>query len=141
MLIRRTENEITLSGANLGLADLKINLGSFIDKPIELVKASEVAIALDDSQYLLCKTLFNMSCESIDVPAGQTTTDLRPKMNKVGGTSSASSDTPIIINFPLTARPPNTSPIAFPLGTVPRMILAPPSLTSSSTVFCDLLSI
>lgn len=29
----------------------------------------------------------NVSCES--VPAGQPTTDLRPKMNKVGGTSSA----------------------------------------------------
>src|SRR5215469_13537957 len=83
----------------------------------------------------------NVSCESIDVPAGQPTTDLRPEMNKVGGTSSGSSDTPIIINLPLTASPPNTAPIAFPLGTVPRMILAPQSLTSSSTVSCDLLSI
>jgi hypothetical protein len=34
MFIRRTENEITLSGANFGLADLKINLASFSNKPI-----------------------------------------------------------------------------------------------------------
>jgi C4-dicarboxylate-specific signal transduction histidine kinase len=60
MLIKRTRNEITLSGANFGMADIKIDLASFSNKLIELVKATQVAVALDDSQYLMCKELSGM---------------------------------------------------------------------------------
>jgi hypothetical protein len=62
-------------------------------------------------------------------------------MKRCGDISSDSSDAPIMISFPLIARPPNTAVIAFPLEAVPKITLAPPSLTSSSTLFCDLLSI
>jgi hypothetical protein len=57
MLIKRTQNEITISGANAGIGDLKIDIASFSNKLIEVVKASQLAVALDDWQYLLCKTL------------------------------------------------------------------------------------
>src|SRR5215217_1184437 len=49
----------------------------------------------------------------------------------------AHQDPPIMTSFPLTARPPRISVIAFPLGTVASITLAPPSLLSSSTAFCD----
>ncbi|MGC2669146.1 MAG: hypothetical protein WA220_08185 [Candidatus Nitrosopolaris sp.] len=69
----------------------------------------------------------SVSSESIEDPASQPTTDLCPKRKKFGDTSSGSSDAPIMIHFPLTARPPNTVLKAFPPGPVPRMILASPS--------------
>lgn len=51
----------------------------------------------------------SISSPSIEDPASQPTTDLCPKRKKFGDNSSDSSDAPIIISFPLTARPPNTS--------------------------------
>src|SRR4051794_9763925 len=60
MLIKRTGNEITLTGLGAEVGDLKLNIASFSNKLIEFVKAAEVAIALDDSQYLLCITSSNM---------------------------------------------------------------------------------
>jgi hypothetical protein len=65
MLIKRTRNEITLSGANFGMADIKIDLASFSNKLIELVKATQVAVALDDSQYLMCKELSGMKNDEL----------------------------------------------------------------------------
>ena len=50
-----------------------------------------------------------ISSPSIEDPASQPTTDLCPKRKKFGDNSSDSSDAPIIISFPLTARLPNTS--------------------------------
>ncbi len=60
MLIKRTGNEITLTGLGAGIGDLKLNIASFSNRLIEFVKATEIAIALDDSQYLLCITSSNM---------------------------------------------------------------------------------
>lgn len=60
MLVKRTANEITLSGASIGVADAKIDIGSFSNKLIELVQATEVAVAIDNSQYLLCKEASTM---------------------------------------------------------------------------------
>ena len=51
----------------------------------------------------------SISSPSLEDPASQPTTDLCPKRKKFGDNSSGSSDAPIIINFPLAARPPNTS--------------------------------
>ncbi|MFY9798890.1 MAG: hypothetical protein WAK17_10355 [Candidatus Nitrosopolaris sp.] len=79
--------------------------------------------------------------EGINLADLTSTTDLRPEMKRCGDISSDSSDAPIMISFPLIARPHNTAVIAFPLEAVPKITLAPPSLTSSSTLFCDLLSI
>src|SRR5690348_4786067 len=60
MLIKRTGNEITLTGLGADIGELKFNIASFSNKLIEFVKATEVAIALDDSQYLLCIESSNM---------------------------------------------------------------------------------
>jgi len=60
MLVKRTANEITLSGAALGLGDTKIDVGAFSNRLIELVQATEVAVAIDNSQYLLCKEVSSM---------------------------------------------------------------------------------
>jgi hypothetical protein len=49
-----------------------------------------------------------VSCESIEDPLGQPTTDLRPEMKKFGDTSSGSTDAPIIISFPLMANAQGT---------------------------------
>src|SRR5215210_3019129 len=56
MLIKRSGNEITFTGLGAGIGDLKLNIASFSNRLIEFVKATEVAVALDDSQYLLCIT-------------------------------------------------------------------------------------
>jgi hypothetical protein len=53
MLVKRTVNEVTFSGASIGVSDIKIDTGSFSNELIELVQATEVAIAIDNSQYLL----------------------------------------------------------------------------------------
>jgi hypothetical protein len=60
MMINRTGNEITLAGLDVHMGDLKLNIASFSNRLIEFVRATEVAIALDDSQYLLCITSSNM---------------------------------------------------------------------------------
>ncbi|HSF50730.1 MAG TPA: hypothetical protein VLA74_08235 [Nitrososphaeraceae archaeon] len=60
MLVKRTANEISISGLGIDIPGSKIDIGSFSNKVIELVKATEVAVALDNSQYLLCKEISNM---------------------------------------------------------------------------------
>lgn len=65
MLVKRTATEVTISGTNFGVADTTIDTGSFSSKILELVKATEVAIALDNSQYLLCKELARMDDDQI----------------------------------------------------------------------------
>ena len=61
LLVKRTSTEITFSGASVGLQDIKIDTGSFSNKLIELVRASEVAVSIDNSQYLLCKEIHSMN--------------------------------------------------------------------------------
>jgi hypothetical protein len=60
MLVKRTANEITYSGAGIGVGDIKVDIGDFSNKFIELVQATEVAISIDNSQYLLCKEVLAM---------------------------------------------------------------------------------
>jgi hypothetical protein len=63
-LVRRIGNEITLSGASLINGGLKMNVGTFSNKVREIVKVPEVAVGLDDSQYLLCTTISDMSSDN-----------------------------------------------------------------------------
>ncbi|MGA9150438.1 MAG: hypothetical protein WBZ36_07665 [Candidatus Nitrosopolaris sp.] len=65
MLVKRSANEFIFSGASLGIADIKIDTGSFSNKFIELVRATEVAIAIDNSQYLLCKEVSAMKRQRV----------------------------------------------------------------------------
>ena len=57
MLIKRTGSEITLTGLGVDTGDIKLNIVNFSNRFIEFVKATEIAVALDDSQYLLCIAL------------------------------------------------------------------------------------
>jgi hypothetical protein len=60
-LVKRIGNEITLSGASLVSGGFKMNLGTFSNKVKEIVKVPDVAVALDDSQYLLCTAISDMT--------------------------------------------------------------------------------
>ncbi len=60
MLIKRTDDKITLNGAKIGFADLNLGLTNFSNKFIEFVKANEVATTLDNCQYHLSKTISNI---------------------------------------------------------------------------------
>jgi len=55
-LVKRTANEIQISGASFGAGSVKVDVGSLSNKVKELARSSELALALDDSQYLLCTT-------------------------------------------------------------------------------------
>ena len=54
-IVKRIGNEITLTLPNVDVGAAKINMGLFSNKIVELVRASGVAAALDDSQYLICR--------------------------------------------------------------------------------------
>jgi hypothetical protein len=60
LLVKRIATEIIFSGVSVGLGDIKIESGSFSSKLIELVRASEIAVAIDNSQYMFCKEIHDM---------------------------------------------------------------------------------
>jgi len=53
-----------LSGASLVSGGFKMNVGTISNKIREFVKVPEVAVALDDSQYLLCTAISDMSSDN-----------------------------------------------------------------------------
>lgn len=55
-MVKRIGNEISLTLPTVDVGAAKINMGLFSNKIIELVRASTIATALDNSQYLICKT-------------------------------------------------------------------------------------
>jgi hypothetical protein len=71
-MVKRIGNEISLSLPTIDIGASKINMGLFSNKIVELVRASTIAAALDNSQYLICKTKsnttdtkFKLDCEKI----------------------------------------------------------------------------
>ena len=60
-MVKRIGNEISLTLPTVDTAVAKINMGLFSNKIVELVRASAIASALDNSQYLVCKTKNNTS--------------------------------------------------------------------------------
>ncbi|MCP8318930.1 MAG: hypothetical protein L6N95_03780 [Candidatus Methylarchaceae archaeon HK01B] len=52
-LVKRTASEIEISGG-FGAGVMKMEIGRFSRKIKQLVKTTDLALALDDSQYLLC---------------------------------------------------------------------------------------
>ena len=52
-IVKQTGNEIKLSGASVGIADYKIDVGKFSNKIKEFYKVTTVMVALDNSQYRL----------------------------------------------------------------------------------------
>jgi hypothetical protein len=54
-MVKRIGNELSLTLPNIDVGAAKINMGLFSNKIVELVRASGVAAALDNSQYLICR--------------------------------------------------------------------------------------
>ena len=54
-MVNRIGNELSLTLPNIDVGAAKINMGLFSNKIVELVRASGVAVALDNSQYLICR--------------------------------------------------------------------------------------
>src|SRR5215469_7539241 len=54
-MVNRIGNELSLTLPNIDVGVAKINMGLFSNKIVELVRASGVAAALDNSQYLICR--------------------------------------------------------------------------------------
>ena len=71
-MVKRTGNEISLTLPTVDIGVVKINTGLFSNKIVELVRASTIAVALDNSQYLICKmkgstedVVLKSNCEKI----------------------------------------------------------------------------
>jgi hypothetical protein len=71
-MVKRIGNEISLTLPTLEGGIAKINIGLFSNRIVELVKASNIAVVLDNSQYLICKVKTNtndpdlkLNCEKI----------------------------------------------------------------------------
>jgi hypothetical protein len=60
-LVKRTANEIQISGASFDAGSVKVDVGSLSNKVKNLAPASELALTLDDSQYLLCREVENLA--------------------------------------------------------------------------------
>jgi hypothetical protein len=54
-MVKRIGNEVSLNLPEIDAGIAKINLGLFSNKVVELTRASNIAAALDNSQYLICK--------------------------------------------------------------------------------------
>jgi len=71
-MVKRIGNEVSFSLPSLAPTEAKINIGTFSNKIVELQNASNIASALDNSQYLICKfkasttdILLKKNCEKI----------------------------------------------------------------------------
>ena len=54
-MVKRIGNEVSLKLPNIDAGVANINMGLFSNKIVELSRASNIANALDNSQYLICK--------------------------------------------------------------------------------------
>jgi hypothetical protein len=64
-MVKRTGNEISLTLPTVDVGIAKINMGLFSNKIVELVRASTIAAALDNSQYLVCKAKSSTSDQDL----------------------------------------------------------------------------
>ncbi len=64
-MVKRTGNEISLTLPTIDVGVAKINVGLFSNKIIELVRASAIAAALDNSQYLVCRAKSSTSDQNL----------------------------------------------------------------------------
>jgi hypothetical protein len=66
-MVKWTGNEISLILPTVDIGIAKINTGLFSNKIVELVRASNIAAALDNSQYLVCKAKSNSNISDQDL--------------------------------------------------------------------------
>jgi len=53
-LVKQTRTEVEITGASFGVGTFKIDVGDFSNKIKEFFKVTQIMVALDTSQYLLC---------------------------------------------------------------------------------------
>jgi len=59
-LVKRIGNELEISGVSFAAGPVKVDVGKFANKVVNLAPASGLAVALDNQQYLLCTTAKGM---------------------------------------------------------------------------------
>jgi hypothetical protein len=66
--IKQLASEFSISGPELdtaGIGVAKINVGLFSRKVVELLKATDTAVSLDETQYQLCMAIHNTKDEKL----------------------------------------------------------------------------
>lgn len=66
-MVRRIGNEISLTLPNIAIGTAKMNIGIFSNKIVEIINASNIAVTLDNSQYLICKAKNNSNDEELKI--------------------------------------------------------------------------
>lgn len=56
-LYHQSKNELKITGASFGIGDHNFSIGEFSNKIKKLHDVNNIAISLDDTQYLLCNTI------------------------------------------------------------------------------------
>lgn len=59
-LVKQTGKEIKINGPSFGIGEFKMDVGKYSDEIKEFYKVTQVTIALDQSQYLLCSEISNL---------------------------------------------------------------------------------
>ncbi len=59
-MVKQSGQEIEFSGASFGIGDDTVKFGKFSNKIKEFHKVTSVMVALDNSQYRLCTSIFKM---------------------------------------------------------------------------------
>lgn len=63
-ITKQTGNEITVSGAKVGIGTFTVDIGKFSNQIKEINKVSQNTISLDNTQYLLCDAIRTMDLTS-----------------------------------------------------------------------------
>jgi len=63
-IVRQTGNEITIEGASFGVPSFNFDVGKMSNKIKEFYKVSQISVALESSQYLLCDQISKLDSNS-----------------------------------------------------------------------------
>jgi len=63
-LVKYTGQELTITGANIGLGNFKIDVGNFSNKIKEINTVPPIMMAMDNNQYLLCRQASELDANS-----------------------------------------------------------------------------
>ena len=62
-IVKRYGSEFEVKGAELGFGEVKVGVKSFSNHIIEFVTATDLAVNMDNTQYLLCEEIAHMKEE------------------------------------------------------------------------------
>ncbi len=63
-LVKYTGQELTITGANIGIGNFKVDIGNFSNKIKEINSVPPIMMAMDNNQYLLCRQASELDKES-----------------------------------------------------------------------------